>query len=198
LHGLSLFLGKQRGMLQLEVEQEQVRQALLLPAAVSNVLNFTDEIDKLAEKYSASSNFLFLGRGLGYPVALEGALKLKEVSYIHAEGYSAGEMKHGPIALIDDQMPTLAICTQGDVHDKMRSNIQQIRARGGAVIALVSEGDSSMDAIATDTLIVPDIDPILSPIPAIVALQLFSYGIATRRGADVDQPRNLAKTVTVE
>jgi len=198
LHGLSLFLGKQREMLQPETEQEQVRQALLLPAAVSNVLKVTDQIDKVAEKYAASNNFLFLGRGLGYPVALEGALKLKEVSYIHAEGYSAGEMKHGPIALIDDQMPTLAICTQGDVHDKMRSNIQQIRARGGSVIALVSEGDSSMDTIATDTLIVPDIDPILSPIPAIVALQLFSYGIATRRGADVDQPRNLAKTVTVE
>ncbi len=198
LHSVSLFFGKVREVLTPAVEKEQVIQALQLPSAVSTVLEQSASIFEIAERYSASEHFLFLGRGLGYPVALEGALKLKEVSYIHAEGYSAGEMKHGPIALVDDAMPTLAICTKGDVREKMLSNVEQIKARGGRVIALVSEDDASLREVVNDVIILPDVVPELGPVPAVVALQLFSYGIARHRGLDIDRPRNLAKTVTVE
>jgi glucosamine--fructose-6-phosphate aminotransferase (isomerizing) len=131
-------------------------------------------------------------------MALEGALKLKEVSYIHAEGYAAGEMKHGPIALIDERMPTVAIALRDEVHDKMRSNIEQVKARRGRVIAIVSDGDDSLNGIADDVIMLPEVDPCLSPVISVVVMQLLSYYIAVERGADVDQPRNLAKTVTVE
>jgi glucosamine--fructose-6-phosphate aminotransferase (isomerizing) len=129
---------------------------------------------------------------------MEGALKLKEVSYIHAEGYPAGEMKHGPIALIDEKMPTVAIALRDEVHDKMRSNIEQLKARRGPVVAIVSEGDDSLDGIADNVIAVPRVEPELSPITTAVVMQLLAYYIALERGADVDQPRNLAKTVTVE
>ena len=198
LHAVSLSLGKLRETLTSEMETEQVVNALQLPSAVSTVLENSGKIFEVARKYAASEHFLFLGRGLGYPVALEGALKLKEVSYIHAEGYSAGEMKHGPIALVDDAMPTVAVCTRGDVHEKMLSNVEQIKARGGRVITLVSDGDNSFDKLTNDSITLPDVDPALGPIPSIVALQLLAYGIARERGLDIDQPRNLAKTVTVE
>jgi glucosamine--fructose-6-phosphate aminotransferase (isomerizing) len=198
LHAVSLSLGKLRQTLTSEMEAEQVVNALQLPSAVSTVLGNSGKIFEVARKYAASEHFLFLGRGLGYPVALEGALKLKEVSYIHAEGYSAGEMKHGPIALVDDAMPTVAVCTRGDVHEKMLSNVEQIKARGGRVITLVSDGDNSFDKLSNDSIALPDVDPALGPIPSIVALQLLAYGIARERGLDIDQPRNLAKTVTVE
>ena len=181
-----------------EMETEQVVNALQLPSAVSTVLGNSGKLFEVARKYAASEHFLFLGRGLGYPVALEGALKLKEVSYIHAEGYSAGEMKHGPIALVDDALPTVAVCTRGDVHEKMLSNVEQIKARGGRVITLVSDGDDSFDKLSNDSITLPDVDPALGPIPSIVALQLLAYGIARERGLDIAQPRNLAKTVTVE
>ena len=131
-------------------------------------------------------------------MAMEGALKLKEVSYIHAEGYPAGEMKHGPIALIDERMPTVAIAILDEVREKMRSNIEQLRARRGPVIALVSRGDTSLDTIADDVIAVPEVDPAVSPFVSVVVMQLLAYYIALRRGADIDQPRNLAKTVTVE
>tara|TARA_B100000686_G_scaffold89829_1_gene96533 strand:+ start:4216 stop:6063 length:1848 start_codon:yes stop_codon:yes gene_type:complete len=198
LHAVSLFLGKARETLTSEIEAEQVVNALQLPSAVSTVLGNSEKLFEVARKYAASEHFLFLGRGLGYPVALEGALKLKEVSYIHAEGYSAGEMKHGPIALVNDAMPTVAVCTRGDVHEKMLSNVEQIKARGGRVISLVTDGDDSFDKLADDCITLPDVDPALGPIPSIVALQLLAYGIARERGLDIDQPRNLAKTVTVE
>ena len=141
---------------------------------------------------------MFLGRGLGYPIALEGALKLKEISYAHAEGYAAGEMKHGPISLIDERMPTVALAPRDEVFDKMVSNIEQVRARHGQVIAFVSKGDHSIDGLANDVVELPEIDPVLTPLVTVVPMQLLAYYIAVQRGADVDQPRNLAKTVTVE
>ena len=172
--------------------------ALHIPAAIGETLLLAPDIEALANRYATSEHFLFLGRGLSYPMAMEGALKLKEVSYIHAEGYPAGEMKHGPIALIDERMPTVAIAILDEVREKMRSNIEQLRARRGPVIALVSRGDTSLDTIADDVIAVPEVDPAVSPFVSVVVMQLLAYYIALRRGADIDQPRNLAKTVTVE
>ncbi len=141
---------------------------------------------------------LFLGRGLNYPICLEGALKLKEISYIHAEAYAAGEMKHGPIALITDQVPIVVVATASSVHDKVVSNIQESRARNGKIIAVATRGDETIEQHAEHVLWVPPTSEDLSPIPAVVPLQLLAYHIAVRRGCDVDQPRNLAKSVTVE
>ena len=198
LHALALRLGRLRGVLSEEVETTQVAAALHLPAAMSEMIERASRIEQLSEHYAHFEDFLFLGRGLGFPVALEGALKLKEVSYIHAEGYAAGEMKHGPIALISEQMPTVAIAPSDDVFEKMRSNIEQVRARNGEVIAIVSDGDRRLDDLATDVVQLPAVDPLLTPLVAVIPMQLLSYDIAVRRGTDVDQPRNLAKTVTVE
>ncbi|TAJ20915.1 MAG: glutamine--fructose-6-phosphate transaminase (isomerizing), partial [Dehalococcoidia bacterium] len=198
LHGLSLYLGRLRGTLDPAIEAQQVRAALQLPRAIGEALEAAGHVEAIAAKYAHVEDFLFLGRGLGFPIALEGALKLKEVSYIHAEGYAAGEMKHGPIALIDERMPTLAIAPRDEVFDKMRSNIEQVRARRGEVIAMVSAEDHSLDGIASDVIELPRIDPTLAPLVSVVPLQLLAYYIATERGADVDQPRNLAKTVVVE
>ena len=198
LHGLALRLGRLRGTLDPEEEAAQVEAALHLPAAIGEMLKSAPLIEEIASRYASNEDFLYLGRGLGYPIALEGALKMKEVSYIHAEGYAAGEMKHGPIALIDERMPTLAIAPRDEVFDKMRSNIEQVLARHGKVIALVSQGDHSLDDIVEDIITMPEVTPYLEPMVTVVPLQLLSYYIATERGADVDQPRNLAKTVTVE
>ena len=198
LHALALRLGRLRGVLPDEVEAGQVAAALHLPVAMSEMIERSEQIDRVADRYAQYDDFLFLGRGLGFPMALEGALKLKEVSYIHAEGYAAGEMKHGPIALISEEMPTVAIAPRDEVFDKMRSNIEQVRARNGDVIAIVNDGDHSLDDLATDVIALPEADPLLSPFVTIIPMQLLSYGIAVRRGTDVDQPRNLAKTVTVE
>jgi glucosamine--fructose-6-phosphate aminotransferase (isomerizing) len=198
LHALALHLGRLRGVLDDAVAREQVESALHLPTALGETLLLERQIAALATRYAAYEDFLFLGRGLSYPMALEGALKLKEVSYIHAEGYAAGEMKHGPIALIDERMPTVAIALRDEVHEKMRSNIEQVKARRGRVIAIASDGDSSLEHIADDILMLPDVDSCLSPLLSVVVMQLLSYYIAVERGADVDQPRNLAKTVTVE
>ena len=198
LHALALHLGRLRGTLPPEVAAAQVEAALHLPAAIGEALLLAPQIEELAGRYADDQNFLFLGRGLSYPMALEGALKLKEVSYIHAEGYAAGEMKHGPIALIDEHMPVLALALDDDLHEKMRSNIEQVKARRGRVIALVSAGDTSLDGVADDVLAMPRVAPALTPFTSVVAMQLLAYHIAVRRGADVDQPRNLAKTVTVE
>jgi glucosamine--fructose-6-phosphate aminotransferase (isomerizing) len=149
-----------------------------------------------------ASDFLFLGRGINYPIALEGALKLKEISYIHAEGYPAGEMKHGPIALIDEELPVVALCPPGRVYEKMLSNVQEVKARGGRVIAVVAAGDTHARTIldpGTDTVLdVPATDEIWSPLLMVLPLQLLAYHVAVRAGRDVDQPRNLAKSVTVE
>lgn len=169
-----------------------------LPGQIGRILADPGGLEELASRYYDRRNFIYLGRGINAPIATEGALKLKEISYIHAEAYPAGEMKHGPIALIDHRMPTMAIATKGSLYDKMVNNIQEVRARGGAVLAVVTEGDELASKFADDVLVIPDAPEHTTPILATVPLQLFAYFIAVRRGCDVDQPRNLAKSVTVE
>ncbi|MGF1506712.1 MAG: glutamine--fructose-6-phosphate transaminase (isomerizing) [Anaerolineae bacterium] len=177
---------------------ELARDLARLPNLVGEVLDRDAEYQELATEFAHYENFLYLGRGLNYPIALEGALKLKEISYIHAEGYPAGEMKHGPIALIDENMPVLAICVQDHVYDKMISQVEQAHARGGIVIAVAIEGDEYIATKADHVIYVPQTPPLLSPVVNVLPLQLFAYHIAVWRGADVDQPRYLAKSVTVE
>ena len=195
---LGLYLGELRGTLSAADLQQHAHDLACLPDLVSQTLDRAADVQALAEKVWHYRDFLYLGRGINYPVALEGALKLKEISYIHAEGYPAGEMKHGPIALIDEQMPVLAIALRDAVYDKMLSQVEQARARGGIVMALVSDGDDVISRKADHVLRVPVCPPLLSPVIAAIPLQLLAYYIALRRGCDVDQPRNLAKSVTVE
>ena len=165
---------------------------------IGKILANNNPYIELADKFYRKTNFLFLGRGINYPTALEGALKLKEISYIHSEGCAAGEMKHGPIALIDENMPVLAIATKDELYDKMLNNIAEVKARGGTVIALATKGDTNIADLADEVVYIPAIDYLLTPILAVVPLQLLAYNIAIKRGCDVDQPRNLAKSVTVE
>ncbi len=198
LHALALRLGRLRGTLDAATERAQIDAALHMPAAIGEALLLEPRLQSLAPRYAQCEDFLFLGRGISYPIAMEGALKLKEVSYIHAEGYPAGEMKHGPIALIDEHMPTVAIALHDELHDKMRSNIEQLKARRGPVIAIVSDGDDSLNGVADEVITLPAVDPALTPLVSVVVMQLLAYYIALERGADIDQPRNLAKTVTVE
>ena len=169
-----------------------------VPEQISGLLEKNDKVKKIAEKYARHSNFLYLGRGLHFPVALEGALKLKEISYIHAEGYPAAEMKHGPIALIDESMPVVVIAPKDAVYDKVMSNIQEIKARRGNVIAVATEGDTEIASMVNDVIYIPEAPDFVLPLLSIVPLQLLAYHIAVLRGCDVDQPRNLAKSVTVE
>jgi glucosamine--fructose-6-phosphate aminotransferase (isomerizing) len=198
LYLLACALGSMRGTLKHNRLQQLATDIAHLPALVGQVLERDADYLELAERFYKAQNFLFLGRGINYPIALEGALKLKEISYIHAEGYPAGEMKHGPIALIDESMPVLAIVTKDALYDKMISQVQQAKARGGVVIALATEGDELIRQEADYVIYVPEAPPLLAPVVNVVPLQLLSYHIAVRRGADVDQPRNLAKSVTVE
>ena len=195
---LALYLGQLRGTLTNDQRRQYVRDIERLPDLVGRALELWDYIEALAGRLDHFTNFLYLGRGINYPIALEGALKLKEISYIHAEGYPAGEMKHGPIALIDEHMPVLAIALKDAVYEKMISQIEQAKARGGIVIALATEGDSTIADKADHVIYVPAAPSLLSPIIAAIPLQMLAYAIAVRRGADVDQPRNLAKSVTVE
>ncbi len=169
-----------------------------LPYLAGEITKREGEFEGLAHEFFRYNNFLYLGRGIQFPVAMEGALKLKEVSYIHAEGYPAGEMKHGPIALIDQEMPVIAIAVRDELYDKMMSNIEQVKAREGTVIAVGSEGDDELADKADHVIQVSEASSLLSPISTAIPLQIFAYHIAVRRGCDVDQPRNLAKTVTVE
>jgi len=198
LYLLGLHLGKVRGLIASDRMQQLVNNLAELPDKVGQVLENGNEYETLAHLFFKRENFLFLGRGINYPVALEGALKLKEISYIHAEGYPAGEMKHGPIALIDERMPVVAIAVQDGVYDKMISQIEQVKARAGVVIALATAGDLAIRDKADHVLYVPPVPPLLSPVVNVIPLQLLAYHIAVRRGCDVDQPRNLAKSVTVE
>ena len=165
---------------------------------MEEVLKLNDRIADLSRTFTYARNFLYLGRGFSYPVALEGALKLKEISYIHAEGYPAAEMKHGPIALIDSDMPVVVIATHNELYEKVLSNIQEIKARNGRVIALVSKGDDTISKIADEVIELPDTLECLEPLIATIPLQLLAYHVAVCKGKDVDQPRNLAKSVTVE
>lgn len=182
-----------------ETTKKKTTEALLnLPELISQTLQLNKQIEKLSSTFTYAHNFIYLGRGYNFPTALEGALKLKEISYIHAEGYPAAEMKHGPIALIDHEMPTVVIAPNDELHEKIISNIQQIKARRGSVIAIVTKGDSTIAAIADYTLEIPDVPEIISPIIASIPLQLLAYHIAIKKGCNVDMPRNLAKSVTVE
>ena len=174
------------------------KHILMVPEKVKEVLALNDKIERLSLIYTYARNFLYLGRGYSYPVALEGALKLKEISYIHAEGYPAAEMKHGPIALIDEEMPSVIIAPSDHLYEKIVSNVQQVKARDGSVIAIVTEGDTTIGKIADHILEVPEMPEFLTPIITSVPLQLLSYYIAINKGKDVDMPRNLAKSVTVE
>jgi glucosamine--fructose-6-phosphate aminotransferase (isomerizing) len=169
-----------------------------VPSKVEEILQMNDDIKSIAGKYKDAANALYLGRGISFPVALEGALKLKEISYIHAEGYPAAEMKHGPIALIDEEMPVFVIATKGPNYDKVISNMQEVKARKGKIIAIVNEADQQIKKVADHIISIPESDELLSPLLAVIPLQLLSYHIAVMRGCNVDQPRNLAKSVTVE
>jgi glutamine---fructose-6-phosphate transaminase (isomerizing) len=205
LYLLALHLGQQRGVLTDEESLEHVRALNGLPVKLEMLLGCDDMIEKLAREFHRAQDFLYLGRGINYPIALEGALKLKEISYIHAEGYPAGEMKHGPNALIDEELPVVVICTRDETseasklrYEKTLSNMVEVKARDGVVIAVVTEGDTEPGEIADHVIEIPRASDLISPILSVVPLQLLAYHIGVRRGCDVDQPRNLAKSVTVE
>jgi glucosamine--fructose-6-phosphate aminotransferase (isomerizing) len=169
-----------------------------IPDKIATILKLNNQVEAIAEKFKDAKNFLYLGRGYNFPVALEGALKLKEISYIHAEGYPAAEMKHGPIALIDDNMPAVFIAPKDSTYDKIISNIEEIRARRGRIIAIASENDDNIDRLVDYSIKIPDTIRMLMPILTVIPLQLLAYYIAVKKGLNVDQPRNLAKSVTVE
>jgi glucosamine--fructose-6-phosphate aminotransferase (isomerizing) len=199
---LALYLAQVRGTLSAADIRRHIDELLQLPNIIDHAVKSSALMEKIAERFYNHTDFLFLGRGINYPIALEGALKLKEISYIHAEGYPAGEMKHGPIALIDERMPVVAIAPNDHVFEKMIGNVQEAKARGGAVIAITTEGDPRMAAVLDpekDVMVpMPSTTALLTPIVMTIPLQLLAYHIAVRRGCDVDQPRNLAKSVTVE
>ena len=195
---LALALAKEKGVISSEKYAELVDELNAIPDKMKEVLKANDHIRDISRIFTYARNFLYLGRGFNYPVALEGALKLKEISYIHAEGYPAAEMKHGPIALIDDEMPVVVIATQNVLYDKLMSNIQEIKARRGRVIAIVTEGDTSVKALADEYIELPKTMECLEPLLATIPLQMLAYHVAICKGKDVDQPRNLAKSVTVE
>ena len=198
LYILALHMGRLRGTLPAAKHAEHVADLAQLPALLEKVLRQESGVEALARRFFKATDFLYLGRGVNYPVALEGALKLKEISYIHAEGYPAGEMKHGPIALIDENMPVVTLAPRDSVYDKIVSNIEQVKARQGIVIALTTEGNNDLDGKADHVIPVPESGELVAPILLTVPLQLLAYHIALLRGCDVDQPRNLAKSVTVE
>ena len=205
LYLFGLYLGQLRGVLSQDQARHHAQQLAELPVKIEHLLNEADGIEELSKEFFRSTDFLYLGRGINFPVALEGALKLKEISYIHAEGYPAGEMKHGPNALIDERLPVVFINTREEGnraseirYEKTHSNIVEVKAREGVVLSILNEGDS-MSSVASDHVIeIPAASDLLSPILAVIPLQLLAYHIAVRRGCDVDQPRNLAKSVTVE
>jgi glucosamine--fructose-6-phosphate aminotransferase (isomerizing) len=198
LYLLALRLASLRGTLEPGPLAERVHSLARLPRSIEEILTGEGQFLSMAQRYSDRHNFLYLGRGSLYPVALEGALKLKEISYIHAEGYPAGEMKHGPIALIDEMMPVLGLAPQGPWYEKILSNLQEVRARQGRLIVVATVGDAEVGDLADDLITIPSCHPDLTPVLAVVPLQLLAYHIAVRLGCDVDQPRNLAKSVTVE
>jgi len=198
LYLLSLYLGKIQRKIQSLAMEGYLTELKKLPLLVEDVLSREKAVEAVARKYSHCEDFLYLGRGIHYPVALEGALKLKEISYIHAEGYPAGEMKHGPIALIDEDCPTVAVLPKNELYEKVLNNLEEVKARDGKVVAVVNYGDTEAEKVADDLLYVPESSPYLSPILMTVPLQLLAYHVAVIKGTDVDQPRNLAKSVTVE
>lgn len=195
---IALKIGYEKGTLDHERYMQLLQELHAVPDKVSQILENTEHIQKLAEKYKDATDFLYLGRGYNFPVALEGALKLKEISYIHAEGYPAAEMKHGPIALVDESLPVVFVATKDSYHEKIVSNMQEIKARKGKVIAVITEGDEQSKSLANDVLEVPAADEIIAPMLSVIPMQLLAYYIGVAKGFDVDKPRNLAKSVTVE
>ena len=198
LYMLAVHLGRVRGALDEEQGRRLINDLVALPGLVQHALENEETVREVAAKYADAPDFLYLGRGLCYPIALEGALKLKEISYIHAEGYPAGEMKHGPIALIDQEMPVVVLATKNDVLEKVLSNMQEVRARQGQLIAVTEDDNSAAHSLSDAVIGVPHTPPLLAPVVVTVPLQLLAYHVAVIRGTDVDQPRNLAKSVTVE
>ena len=195
---IAMWLGQQKGQLSAARSAELARELELIPAKIHSMLQLDGQIRKIAKTMVGCSNALFLGRGYNFPVALEGALKLKEISYIHAEGYPAAEMKHGPIALIDEHMPVIVIAPFGELYDKLVSNVQEVKARKGRIYAITGEGSDAIAAVSDELIAIPSTDEALTPLLTTVPLQLLSYHVAVLRGCNVDQPRNLAKSVTVE
>jgi glucosamine--fructose-6-phosphate aminotransferase (isomerizing) len=198
LYILALKLGILRGRVDKDAARAHLELLMRLPRTIEQTLALDDQVREVAQRYFHATDFLFLGRGIMYPIAMEGALKLKEISYIHAEGYAAGEMKHGPIALIDENMPVVVIANRSPVYDKVVSNLEQVRTRDGSVIAIASEGDDEIGDKANEVIRIPDLGEHLTAVVATIPLQLLAYHIAVLKGTDVDQPRNLAKSVTVE
>ncbi|MDD5569771.1 MAG: glutamine--fructose-6-phosphate transaminase (isomerizing) [Bacteroidales bacterium] len=195
---MALMIAQKKGTISKSRFYQIINELNVIPAKVEKTLKASEKVKAIAEIFQDSRNFLYLGRGYNFPVALEGALKLKEISYIHAEGYPAAEMKHGPIALIDEQMPIVVVATKKGTYEKIISNIQEIKARKGIIIAIITEGDKRVKDIADYIIEIPDTDEVLTPLVATIPLQLLSYYVAVMRGCNVDQPRNLAKSVTVE
>jgi glucosamine--fructose-6-phosphate aminotransferase (isomerizing) len=202
LYLLALRLAQARGALSLDASKPHIEALLQLPQLLDETLKLAPAMEEIAGRFHTRTDFLYLGRGINYPIALEGALKLKEISYIHAEGYPAGEMKHGPIALIDEQMPVVTLAPTDHVFEKMVGNMQEAKARGGSVIAFTTRGENKLGSILDrdrDVVVeLPRTPELLTPVVMVLPLQLLAYNIAVRRGCDVDQPRNLAKSVTVE
>src|SRR5262249_47154000 len=195
---LAVYLGRRRGTLSMEQGQEILQALWSAPNQMRDVLGDADYVHVIAKKLTHAKDVLFLGRGLGYPIALEGALKLKEISYAHAEGYAAGEMKHGPIALIDENLPVVVVCPRDAQYDKTLSNLQEVRAREGQVIAVATKGDEEILELSQYSVWLPRVHDDVLPLLTVLPLQLIAYYVANLKGNDVDQPRNLAKTVTVE
>ena len=195
---IAISIAEELGTISEERKKTLTAELQAIPDKIEKILEHDEQIASLAKTFTYARNFLYLGRGYNYPVALEGALKLKEISYIHAEGYPAAEMKHGPIALIDDEMPTIVIAPKRGHYDKILSNVQEIKARKGRIISIVTEGDTDIKKISDFALEIPDTEECLTPILSVIPLQLLAYHIAIAKGRDVDQPRNLAKSVTVE
>jgi glucosamine--fructose-6-phosphate aminotransferase (isomerizing) len=198
LYLIALFLARRLGRMNRAEARRRLKDLLKLPTWVQETLDSDHDIRELARRYMTAQNFLYLGRGLHYPIALEGALKLKEISYIHAEGYAAGEMKHGPIALIDEKMPVVVLATRSPVLEKVQGNIEEVAARGGRIIALTEADNYQVQERVESVILIPPVPLELSPIVLVTPLQLLAYHVADLRGTDVDQPRNLAKSVTVE
>ena len=195
---IALALGMAKGTVEQDEYEQTIRELMQIPEKINRVLEQNDKIKQLASRFTFAHNFLYLGRGWNYPVALEGALKLKEISYIHAEGYPAAEMKHGPIALVDAEMPVVFIATHHKLYQKIVSNMQEVISRHGRIIAIVTEGDEQVKGMVEDVIEIPETLACLAPLLSVVPLQLLSYHVAVAKGLDVDQPRNLAKSVTVE
>jgi glucosamine--fructose-6-phosphate aminotransferase (isomerizing) len=195
---MALMIGHKRGHIKADRYHKLISELASIPEKIGRILTLDNKFKAIAYDFQDASNFLYLGRGYSFPVALEGALKLKEISYIHAEGYPAAEMKHGPIALIDNKMPVVVIATKDKSYEKIMSNIQEVKARNGVVIAIVTEGDTNISRMADYTLEIPESDDVVTALLAVIPLQLIAYHIAVLRGCNVDQPRNLAKSVTVE